>query len=367
MHSFGQTFAHSSHPMHLNQSMLCCARYARGSVTFGYGYRWVTGLRPPGTRRLIPGIVTSACLIVARSGRTVPPTVPTLRRPLGSDLGDFIGVLALLHVHELALARADEAALLRPDPTGSLRLDLRAELQEAIDERLRPYRAAGDEDVRRHERVRALRDRVRLVVRPAADRALAHRDDPFRLRHLFVQPADRGPELEGDRAVQQEDVALARRGPVDDAEPLDVVAGIGGRGHLNRTAHDAEVQRPRGVPLRPVEELPDEASLEAFEDGATRAALHRRIDVLLDPLHEIFRSEADDVRLLRSLNHPITTPVVSPAGPHTRGSVSARIRPIPCSPDGAPRKRFSTASSNSARRACMRSKSAGSVGSKNGR
>src|SRR3989441_1544704 len=329
MHSFGQTFAHSSHPMHLNQSMLCCARYARGSVTFGYGYRWVTGLRPPGTRRLIPGIVTSACLIVARSGRTVPPTVPTLRRPLGSDLGDFIGVLALLHVHELPLARADEAALLRPDPTGALRLDLRAELQEAIDQRLRPYRAAGDEDVRRHERVRALHDGVRVVVRPAADRALAHRDDPFRLRHLFVQRADRGPELEGDRAVQQEDVALARGGPVDDAEPLDVVAGIGGRGHLDRTTHDAEVQRPRGVPLRPVEELPDEASFEAFEDRTARAALHRRIDVLLDPLHEIFGSEADDVRLLRSLNHPITTSVVSPASRSRAARISGSLLTLP--------------------------------------
>src|SRR3989441_1712447 len=350
MHSFGQTFAHSSHPMHLNQSMLCCARYARGSVTFGYGYRWVAGLRPPGTRRLIPGIVTSACLIVARSGRTVPPTVPTLRRPLGSDLGDFIGVLALLHVHELALPRADEAALLRPDPTGALRLDLRAELQEAIDQRLRPYRAAGDEDVRRHERVRALHDGVRVVVRPAADRALAHRDDPFRLRHLFVQPADRGPELEGDRAVQQEDVALARGGPVDDAEPLDVVAGIGGRGHLDRTTHDAEVQRPRGVPLRPVEELPDEASFEAFEDRTARAALHRRIDVLLDPLHEIFGSEADDVRLLRSLNHPITTPVVSPASRSRAARISGSLLTLPSpfrigKPSG-PRRSFASLKTN---------------------
>src|SRR6266567_5290632 len=153
MHSFGQTFAHSSQPMHLNQSMLCWPRYASGSSTFWYGYRWVTGFRPPGTRRLIPGIVTSACLIVAISGRTVPPTVPTLRRPLASDLRDFIGVLALLHVHQLALARADEAALLGPDPTGPLRLDLRAELQEAVDERLGPHRAPRDEDVRRHERV----------------------------------------------------------------------------------------------------------------------------------------------------------------------------------------------------------------------
>src|SRR3989442_11478904 len=329
MHSFGQTFAHSSHPMHLNQSMLCWPRNASGSSTFWYGYMWVTGLRPPGTIRLIPGIVTSACLIVARSGGTVPPTVPTLRRPLASDLGDFIGVLALLHVHELALARADEAALLRPDPTGALRFDLRAELQEAIDQRLRPHRAAGDEDVRRHERVRALHDGVRVVVRPAADRALPHCDDPFRLRHLFVQPADRGPELEGDRAVQQEDVTLARGGAVDDAEPLDVVAGIGCRGHFDRAAHDAEVQRPRGVPLRPVEELPDEASLEPFEDGSARAALHRGIDVLLHPLDEILRAEADDVRLLRALDHSIWTPEVRPANRSRSARISGSLLTLP--------------------------------------
>src|SRR2546426_5099271 len=88
-------------------------------------------------RRLIPGIVTNACLIVARSGRTVPPIVPTFGPDLASDLRDFIGVLALLHVHQLALARADEAALLRAHPAGSFRLDLRAQLEEAVDERLR--------------------------------------------------------------------------------------------------------------------------------------------------------------------------------------------------------------------------------------
>src|SRR6266581_985575 len=218
MHSFGQTFAHSSQPMHLNQSMLCWPRYASGSSTFWYGYRWVTGLRPPGTRRLIPGIVTSACLIVASNGRTVPPTVPTFRRPWSaSDLGDFIRVLALLHVHQLALARAHEAALLRPDPAAPLRLDLRAQLEEAVDQRLRAHRAAGDEDVRRDERVRALDDGVRVVIGPAADRALPHRDHPLRLGHLLVQPADGGAEPQGDRAIQQEDVALARRGAVDHA------------------------------------------------------------------------------------------------------------------------------------------------------
>src|SRR5438094_9724943 len=106
-------------------------------------------------RRLMPGIVTNACLIVARSGRTVPPIVPTFGPALASDLGDFIRVLALLHVHQLALARADEAPLLRPHPTGPFRLDLRAELQEAVDQGFRSHGAAGDEHGWPAERVRA--------------------------------------------------------------------------------------------------------------------------------------------------------------------------------------------------------------------
>src|SRR2546421_77439 len=379
MHSFGQTFAHSSQPMHLNQSMLCWPQYARGSSTFWYGYRWVTGFRPPGTRRLMPGMVTRVCLIVAIRGRTVPPIVPTLRRrDSASDLGDFIRVLALLHVHQLAFPRADEPALLRADPAAPLRLNLRAQFQEAIDH----------------------------------------------------------------------------------AEAFHVVPGIRGRGHLDRATHDAKVQGPRRVSFRPVEELADQAALERVQEGTARTALHGRVDVLLDPLHEVFRPEADDVRLFRPLDHPLRTSVphaagrswstrisgslltlrprmfktVSPPGfrlispdenvlpsrlkgwartthigvrdssppqeahhgssenrtpgfrrpcgsraffvaritsytsaPHTRGSVSARSRPIPCSPEGAPWNRSSTASSKSSRRARILSKSAGSVGSNNGR
>src|SRR3990172_8856709 len=304
MHSFGHTFAQSSQPMHLNQSMLCWPRYARGSSTFWYGYRWVTGLRPPGMTRLRPGIVTSACLSVAIIG----PIVPTFLRGRGSasDQGDFIGILSFLHIHQLALACAHEAALLRPDPAASLRLDLRAELQEAVDQGLGPHGAAGDEDVRRDEGVGTLHDAVGIVVRTAANRALAHRDDPLRLRHLLVEPTDSGPELEGDRPIQQEDVALPRGRSVNHAETLHVVPRVRGRGHLDRAAHDPEVKRPCRVPLRPVEELAHEALLEPLDEGAARPALHRRVDVLLDPLHEILGSEADDVRLLRGLDHGLT-------------------------------------------------------------
>src|SRR5256712_9932720 len=264
-------------------------------------------------RRLIPGIVTNACLIVASSGRTVPPTVPTFGPDLASDLGDFIGVFALLHIHQLALARADESALLRAHPAGPFRFDLRAELQEAVDQGFRPHGTAGDEDVRGHERVRALDHRVRVVVRTAADRALPHRDDPFGFRHLLVQPAHGGAELQGDRAVQEEDVALPWGRAVNDPEPLDIVPWIRGRRHLDRATHDPEVQRPGGVPFRPVEELPDKARFKPLEDRSAGTPFHRGVDVLLDPLHEILRAEADDVRLFRALNTPIRTPEMRPA------------------------------------------------------
>src|SRR5207244_7436199 len=236
-------------------------------------------------RRLIPGIVTNACLIVARSGRTVPPIVPTFGPALASDLGDFIGVLALLHVHQLALARADQAPLLRPHPAGPFRLDLRAELQEAVDLGFRPHGTAGDEDVRGDERVGPLDHRVGVVVRTAADRTLPHRDDPLGFRHLLVEPAHRGAELERNRTVQEKDVALPRRRAVDDPESLDVVPRIRGRRHLDRAAHDAEVQRPRGVPLRTVEELPDETSLEPLADGPAGPGLHRALNSAVAALY----------------------------------------------------------------------------------
>src|SRR2546430_9183848 len=122
----------------------------------------------------MPGSVTGVCLIGAMGGRALPPIVPTLRRRGSSSaLWDFIRVLALLHVHQLALARAHEAALLRSDPSAPFGLDLRAQLQKPVDQRLRPDRASRDENVRRNERVRALHDAVGVVVRAAANRALA--------------------------------------------------------------------------------------------------------------------------------------------------------------------------------------------------
>src|SRR5207244_10488314 len=94
-------------------------------------------------------------------------------------------------------------------------------------------------------------------------------------------------------------------------------------------AHDAEVQRPRGVPLRPVEELPDETRLESFENRPVGSAFHRSVDVLLDPLDEILRAEADDVRLLRALVHSIWTPEGWPAARSRNARISGSLLTLP--------------------------------------
>src|SRR5947207_15552774 len=111
----------------------------------------------------------SVCLIVAISGRTIPPTVPTFFRDSASDLRDFRGVLPLLHVHQLAFPRADEAALLRPAPIAPLALYLRAEFQESVHQGHRWDRATSGEDVGRDEAVGALDAAVGVVVLAAAD------------------------------------------------------------------------------------------------------------------------------------------------------------------------------------------------------
>src|SRR5258705_3229961 len=64
-------------------------------------------------------------------------------------------------------------------------LDPLLELDQAVDDGLRPRGTAGDVDVDGHDRVDALHRRV-VVVRTAGAGARAERDHPLRLGHLVV-------------------------------------------------------------------------------------------------------------------------------------------------------------------------------------
>ena len=70
----------------------------------------------------------------------------------------------------------------RPARSGPLPRDLLLKAQDAVQQRLRPGRAAGDIDVDRDELVDALRDRVGVPVRATAVRAGAERDDVLAAR-----------------------------------------------------------------------------------------------------------------------------------------------------------------------------------------
>src|SRR3989442_14469339 len=117
------------------------------------------------------------------------------------------------------------------------------------------------------------------------------------------------------RAQAQVQCCVAGCRYLDPADRLrgDTKALFRGRGHLDRAAHDAEHQRPGRVAFRPVEEFAHQARLQPLEDSPTGPPFHPGVDILPDPLDEILRPQADDVRLLRALDHPIRTPELRPA------------------------------------------------------
>src|SRR2546428_11284293 len=129
--------------------------------------------------------------------------------------------------------------------------DLVLELQEALDQRLRPRGATRHVDVHRDHLVDALQDRVVIVIeRPPTGRARTHGNHVLWLGHLFPQTThdrralDRGPPGPADA------VGLPGTGPGDDAHTVHVEAGRIGLHHFDGTAGQPEGQRPqrRGPP-----------------------------------------------------------------------------------------------------------------------
>src|SRR4051794_37816896 len=90
-----------------------------------------------------------------------------------------------------------------------LLLHLFLELQNAVEDRFRVGRAAGNIYVDRHHFVDTLHYCVRRE-RAARGGAIAHGDAPLGLGHLVPDGAHYGREFLGDRAAYEHHVALAR-------------------------------------------------------------------------------------------------------------------------------------------------------------
>src|SRR3954447_15575963 len=176
----------------------------------------------------------------------------------------------------------------RAPPEGGVLLDLRAQLEDAVDQRLGPRRAARDVDVDRHELV-GRHDRV-VVEDAHRARARAHRDRVLRLEHLVVDAPDDGRHLDADPARQDDHVRLARGGAERlEAEPRDVHARADHAHHLDRAAGQPEGEREDRVAARP-------------RDGLVE---RRRDDPLLDVRLEVLALDVAAQHVARpQLAHP---------------------------------------------------------------
>jgi hypothetical protein len=90
------------------------------------------------------------------------------------------------------------------------------------------------------------------MVVAAAVGARSHRDDPARIGHLIVDPAEGGGHLVGEGARDDDHVSLARGGSEDNTIPVHVVPGRGDVHHLDGAAGEAEGKRPQGAFPAPV-------------------------------------------------------------------------------------------------------------------
>ena len=196
---------------------------------------------------------------------------------LAQLLGEQLQPRGVRHRGEVSLdlLGALRAVALAPARLGVV-LDQLAQLEDAVHQGLRAWRAAGHVHVDRHELV----GRDQRVVVEDAHRAAAgaHRDRPLGLEHLVVEAADDRRHLDRDPARQDDQVGLARGGPEGlEAEARDVHARAGGLELLHRAAGQTESEREERVRASPGDGLLKRRGEHAFVHVAFELlAVHAR-------------------------------------------------------------------------------------------
>src|SRR6266540_2467046 len=188
--------------------------------------------------------------------------------------------------------------------------DLLLELEQPVEERLRRRRAARHVDVHRDDAVHALDDVVTVSEGAARIRAGPHGHGPLGIGHLIVDALEHGRHLDVDRAGDDHEVRVARRGKGHHPEALDVETRGERHHHLDGAASEAERHGPdRGLP-RPVEESVghrghdettreiEDAVFDGLEERRVLVALGPRLVELL-PLLEVLELGPDGGRNLR--------------------------------------------------------------------
>src|SRR5260221_6571639 len=142
--------------------------------------------------------------------------------------------------------------------------DLVLQLEDAIEQRLRGRWTAGNVYVHRHDAVAAPHHRIGVMVVTAAVGTGTHRNDPARLGHLVVEPAQRRRHLVAQGAGHDHHVGLPPTRPEHDAETVAVIARRAGLHHFHCATGQPERHRPHRPGTRPVDDVVDGGGNEAF-------------------------------------------------------------------------------------------------------
>lgn len=94
---------------------------------------------------------------------------------------------------------------------------LSLQLEDTVHQGLARRGAAGDIDIDRHDAVTASDDTVAIVIVTTSVGAASHADDPAGFGHLIVDLAQGGRHLVRERAGDDHDIGLARRGTENNA------------------------------------------------------------------------------------------------------------------------------------------------------
>src|SRR5215472_7239127 len=126
----------------------------------------------------------------------------TIRRRFQVVLAEFRGwkLAWLLRLQKLSLVRAGKL----------LTVNLALQFHERVQQRFRSRRATRNVNIDRNVAVDSFEYVVSLLERPAGDRACAHGDHVFRIRHLVVEAHNLWRHFLGYRPGDDHQVGLTR-------------------------------------------------------------------------------------------------------------------------------------------------------------
>src|SRR6266480_2617272 len=152
----------------------------------------------------------------------------------------------LFRLQELGLVRAAQF----------LTIDLALQFHERVQQRFRPRRTTWNVNVDRNVTIDSLEHVVTLLEWTSGNRACAHRDNVFRVRHLVVEPHDLRRHFLGHGAGHDHEIGLAWRWPENfAAEPRDVVTRRCRRDHFDRATSESKLKRPDRILTSPIIKL----------------------------------------------------------------------------------------------------------------